>query len=558
MENKMRKLYGSIAVLTVAAAIALTGCKDDDNKDDSADKLKKKIEAAQGGSAAEEDNTPDKYYEIDQRGYIMSYSGPGGEVEIPSTINGEEVTGLGHRAFFENTDITSVIIPDTATVIDTAVFEGCSRLENVKFPAKLVSIGGDAFKNCPNLTDVKLPATCSEVGPSAFTGSGKGSFEGSAAYYGERCFDSSSFDSISFADGADVSAGWLFYESKVFSVKLPSDAAALGESAFAHCDSIEAIELPDSVKTLGEGVFSNIHILPKLKLNEGLEELPKDMTASTRTDVVIIPKSVKKIGAHAIYDANTAVIQNPEVEIEEGGISASYVYLEDAAKYVFPSSSDYVMSGSQLYLDGIYDPADIQGDMYSAAGFDAQIYLPMDATEEESDKLDQYLASHGDEEIAWISGVARDFICEDTMAFDIADETLIGGCSLEGDTLFIPRYVTTFDGDFWGSTKIYGIEDGAFENSGYKTVFFPGNMQDKMGSKILAGNTSLKDIWFNAGLYLNEDYDVFESDTFAGIPEDVTVHIPASFTSEQRQTAEDALHAAGIPETATFDYYSLR
>lgn len=43
---------------------------------------------------------------------------------------------------------------------------------------------------------------------------------------------------------------------------------------------------------------------------------------------------------------------------------------------------------------------------------------------------------------------------------------------------------------------------------------------------------------------------------FADIAEDVTVHIPASYTEEKRVAVEAAFKAAGIPDGVTFDYYT--
>lgn len=58
-------------------------------------------------------------------GTITGYTGPGGDVVIPSTIGGISVTSIGDTAFY-GIDLTSITIPDSVT-----------------------SIGDDAFFNCP-------------------------------------------------------------------------------------------------------------------------------------------------------------------------------------------------------------------------------------------------------------------------------------------------------------------------------------------------------------------------------------------------------------------------
>jgi hypothetical protein len=52
--------------------------------------------------------------------------------------------------------------------------------------------------------------------------------------------------------------------------------------------------------------------------------------------------------------------------------------------------------------------------------------------------------------------------------------------------------------------------------------------------------------------------DTYSKEAFAGVPEDVTVHLPASLTDEQRTKVEDFLHSIGIPTGAAFEYYDLR
>ena len=117
------------------------------------------------------------------------------------------------------------------------------------------------------------------------------------------------------------------------------------------------------------------------------------------------------------------------------------------------------MMGSCLYLDGIYDPAEIQGDFYSATSMSYQIYLPSDATMEQSETLDKYLISIGYRDLAWI-GSAKDFMPEDTLGFEMQGNNITGYTG-ESKKLTIPNYVLLTDGTFWYTTNVYGIADEA-------------------------------------------------------------------------------------------------
>ena len=53
---------------------------------------------------------------------ITGYSGDGGAVEIPALLDGVSVVKVGPEAFFNNTSITSITIPDSVTSIGEAAF----------------------------------------------------------------------------------------------------------------------------------------------------------------------------------------------------------------------------------------------------------------------------------------------------------------------------------------------------------------------------------------------------------------------------------------------------
>ena len=94
---------------------------------------------------------------------ITGYTGPGGTVAIPSTINGLPVTSVGgyvdsyfnwRGAFQGNQSLTNVTIPDSVASIGTAAFASCSSLTSVTVPDSVTSIGDRAFSACTSLTNV--------------------------------------------------------------------------------------------------------------------------------------------------------------------------------------------------------------------------------------------------------------------------------------------------------------------------------------------------------------------------------------------------------------------
>ncbi|MGO9246189.1 MAG: leucine-rich repeat protein [Verrucomicrobiia bacterium] len=59
---------------------------------------------------------------------ITGYTGSGGAVTVPSTINGRTVTSIGDDAFTNDIDVTSVILPNGVTSIGLGAFSNCTSL----------------------------------------------------------------------------------------------------------------------------------------------------------------------------------------------------------------------------------------------------------------------------------------------------------------------------------------------------------------------------------------------------------------------------------------------
>lgn len=82
---------------------------------------------------------------------ITAYKGRELIVTVPAEINGYPVVAIDDHAF-QNTSVTSVILPGTVTSVGWFAFYGCYGLEIVSVPASVISISYAAFDGCPNLT----------------------------------------------------------------------------------------------------------------------------------------------------------------------------------------------------------------------------------------------------------------------------------------------------------------------------------------------------------------------------------------------------------------------
>lgn len=82
---------------------------------------------------------------------ITGYTGTGGAVTIPETINGLPVTSIGPSAFSDCTSLLDIIVPNGVTAIWDFAFGGCTNLASITLPKTLTTISFYVFARCNGL-----------------------------------------------------------------------------------------------------------------------------------------------------------------------------------------------------------------------------------------------------------------------------------------------------------------------------------------------------------------------------------------------------------------------
>jgi hypothetical protein len=169
---------------------------------------------------------------------ITGYTGPGGAVTIPSTIDGLPVTSIGDQAFAFGFGLTSVTIPSGVTSLGDLGFYWCTGLTNIAIPNSVTNIGDFAFANCARLVGVSIPTSVTSIGEGAF----------------DNC---TSLTSVIIPDSVINIGGGAFYScTNLASVTLGNSVASLGDYAFYGCSSLTTINCRDNAPSIGTSVFS--------------------------------------------------------------------------------------------------------------------------------------------------------------------------------------------------------------------------------------------------------------------------------------------------------------
>ncbi len=224
-------------------------------------------------------------YKLDdsKQATIKKYNGNVAVLNIPQTIDGYTVVGIGSEVFKNNKRLMVVNIPDTVTSIGVYAFSGCSNLSDIKLSKSLESIGYYAFYDCDSLTSIEIPKSLDST---SSLGNQKGPFSG--------C---DNLKTIRFETGTTQVASNLFanctslekitipdtvttIETNAFAncvnlktINWSSSLTQIDSSAFAGCSALEQINLPDTVIKIGTRAFENCINLSNVTLSKSLESM---------------------------------------------------------------------------------------------------------------------------------------------------------------------------------------------------------------------------------------------------------------------------------------------
>jgi len=152
------------------------------------------------------------------------------DVVIPKTYNGENVTGIGDRAFQYCTGLTSIVIPNSVTSIGESVFVNCTGLTSITIPDNVTSIGMMTFFRCSSLASITIPDGVTSIGTAAF-------------------FECIGMTSITIPDGVTGISNEAFYGcSGLTSITIPDSVTSIGIDAFYGCSGLTSITFEGTVE----------------------------------------------------------------------------------------------------------------------------------------------------------------------------------------------------------------------------------------------------------------------------------------------------------------------
>ena len=243
---------------------------------------------------------------------------------IPKEYDGKPVKMIDTGAFANCTDIVTLVIPDSVTIIGEGAFSWCNGLIRVTLGKGVTFIGENAFSDCYKLAEVYNRSSLTVTKGSAGNGSvalyalsvsasSKSNIEKTQdGFYFYK--DSSTCRLIGY-DGAsteltlpndydgtsyEIHAYAFSGNTKITKVTVTQGVSTVGDYAFSGCHSLNQVSLPSGLLSIGSFAFQSCFCLESVSVPDTTLSIGEFAFYSCPIlKVIIIPKSVEAIGKNA-------------------------------------------------------------------------------------------------------------------------------------------------------------------------------------------------------------------------------------------------------------------
>ena len=212
--------------------------------------------------------TPFRWGRMGNTIVLMQYTGNDTEVTVPDSVQGMPVTVIGEKAFWGNTVVRTVHLPEGLKLIGAYAFGRCVRLETIRIPPTVEKIDVAAFSGCALLTEITFPSRVTRI----------------ANQMMENC---QSLKKVI------LSSGVIYIGAKSFmncgsleSAELPTTLYKIGVMAFSNCRSLKEIRIPEGVNEIEPGAFSNCSSLKQAELPQTLTYIGSDVFSGCSSELV--------------------------------------------------------------------------------------------------------------------------------------------------------------------------------------------------------------------------------------------------------------------------------
>ena len=279
-------------------------------------------------------------YRIDENGAMVAVAEATlTKANILSSVEFEgnqyAVTKINEKVFSGNTNLESVVLPESLTTLGDYAFSSCKLLKAVKIPSGVTAIPSSCFYSCSSLESVTIPEGVTDIGAYAFS----------------DC----NLNALALPESLEKIKFHAFYSNRSLkSVNIPAKVKTIEQQAFYNCGLTELV-IPEGVQTIGSYAFFNNSLqnltLPSTITSIGESAFRYNYNLQSITCNAATPPT---LGDDAFYGSNIQEVKVPLASI------AAYRKV-----YGWKNYSNYY--GGEEIIDGVAYRIDDKGAYVQAA-----------------------------------------------------------------------------------------------------------------------------------------------------------------------------------------------
>ncbi len=260
-------------------------------------------------------------------------------LEIPESVDGVVIKGIGDRAFMNCGNLKTVTIPNSIETIGDYAFYDCDSIIELTIGENVKSIGNYAFAYLDNIQVLNYNAINVEQfefenlqSTNVFESFGLSNEDGVTVNIGNKvkflpkgmfhCVQrTANITSLNFAENGSLAtiSAYSFERIPIKTLYLPNSIETIDDFAFNDCDSIIELTIGENVKSIGYGAFSDCVNLKTVTIPNSIETIG-DFAFSNCDSIIelTIGENVKSIGNYAFaYLDNIQVLNYNAIDVEQ-------------------------------------------------------------------------------------------------------------------------------------------------------------------------------------------------------------------------------------------------
>ena len=195
-------------------------------------------------------------------------------------------------------------------------------------PATCTTIGEEAFMGCTNITSVVLPNTVTTLESSCFAAFvGSVTLSENITALPTSAFAGAEIGSIVIPNGVISMGAYVFEDTDITSIVIPNSCTSIGESLFSGCENLTTVNM-GGINSIPSRTFYGCTALETLVWSNAVEWIGNDAftgCAALENDDIILPASLDELWNQAFWDMSIT-------EIEYEGTKADWEALEASSK----------------------------------------------------------------------------------------------------------------------------------------------------------------------------------------------------------------------------------